>query len=616
MSHNVLRSHESLYQAISARIYGVIYMSTHIDTALSQAESLALMRIAEQCKDDLFYLCKYILGYDLMTEATHGQLAEWASSVIKPRSTRLPDESSYGREIQLSPDAHTKFDSTHKKSDTEAEAGSPMGSPTSPSPESGEIADTLHPRNFPSDQTAAGGFAVLTPGEKERSTDYQDKYDPDITNLLLLLPRGTFKSSVVTIGLSIQAQLRDPDCRILIDSETFSKAKAFLMEVKGHFESNDKLRAVYKILHGVYPDANAKNDIWSDSQINLGARKRRRKEPSISCGGVDVTKNGMHYDLIVMDDLMSDTNTMNKEQIEKVIQHYKLAISLLDPGCPLIVIGTRWHYLDVYQHILDNEAQNFNIMVRSAYNADGTLFFPERLTEQFLQNTKERQGSYIFSCQYLNEPVDDETATFKRSDILLKPWELVKDLPINWYLLVDPSFEGQYSDYWGFVIAGMDFQRQLYVRHVLRVKATYKTGIDLIFGLYHDFPIKRIAVETVATQKSLGYMLNEEQRLRGEWLPIMEFKSRSNTKEERIRGLAPYYENHRIFHVKECSQREELEYELLHFPKAKHDDVIDSLANILEIAQPASGGVSSEKKQKRRERNALLMKPRSQLTGY
>lgn len=542
-----------------------------------------------------------------MTERTHGQLCQLAASVIKPHSTRPGGIGPSAGEIDQPDRGHTKnsggsnlggeLDVQLSKSPALASMG--LYKPA--------ISDTL---NSPIVQVN------LTPGTLESSHDIADKFDPSLTNLLLLLPRGTFKSSVVTIGLTIQALLNDPDFRVLIDSETFSKAKAFLMEIKGHFESNEKLREVFKTLHGSYPDANAKNDIWSDSQLNVSARKRRRKEPSISCGGVDVTKNGMHYDLIVMDDLMSDTNTMNKEQIEKVIQHYKLAISLLDPNCPLIVIGTRWHYLDVYQHILDNESENFNIMVRSAYNADGSLFFPERLDENFLQNTKQRQGSYIFSCQYLNEPVDDETATFKRSDIILKPWDLVKDVPINWYLLVDPSFEGQYSDFWGFVVAGMDFQRQLYVRHVLRQKMTYKGGIDAIFNIFHDFPIKRIGVETVATQKSLGYMLNEEQRLRGEWLPILEFKSRSHTKEERIRGLAPYYENHRIFHVKECNQREELEYELLHFPKAKHDDVIDSLANILEMAQPAGGGVTSEKKEKRRERNAILMKPRSNLTGY
>jgi hypothetical protein len=49
---------------------------------------------------------------------------------------------------------------------------------------------------------------------------------------------------------------------------------------------------------------------------------------------------------------------------------------------------------------------------------------------------------------------------------------------MNWYLSVDPSYEGQYSDYAALVVAGMNHQRDLYVRHVLRRKMTYGDIID------------------------------------------------------------------------------------------------------------------------------------------
>lgn len=542
-------------------------MSQQVDQAIHQAKALALDHIATRAKHDLFYLCHNILGYELMTENTHGQLCHYVESIIKPHSSEALQKYALKGDINASPSTHTKN----------------LGEP---------------------DYTEVG-----------KSSEYDDKYDQRIKNYLLLLPRGTFKSSVVTIGESIQLLLNDPDARILIDSETFTKAKAFLMEIKGHLESNEKLRDIYKHLFGMYPDANQKSDVWSDSALNLAARKRRRKEPSLSCAGVDVTKNGMHYDLIIMDDLVSENNTQNKEQLEKVIMHYRLAISLLDPHCPLIVIGTRWHFLDLYQHILDNEADDFNIMVRSAYKPDGSLFFPERLDEPFLTKTRQRQGSEIFSYQYLNEPVDSENATFKASNIQLVDWNQIKDTPINWYCLVDPSFKGPYSDFAALVVAGMDYQRQLYVRYVCRQKMTYGEIIDKMFWIKHEFPIKMFGLETVATQKSIMYDLKEQERIRGDWMPLKEFSSRENTKEERIKGLAPIYENRRIFHVKECPQREELEYELLTFPRSKHDDCIDALANILEMAQPAGGNVDPEKKARKRRRLEILTKPRSEMMG-
>jgi predicted phage terminase large subunit-like protein len=321
----------------------------------------------------------------------------------------------------------------------------------------------------------------------------------------------------------------------------------------------------------------------------------------------------MHYDWIICDDLHSETNVTNKDQINKVIDHWKLAYSLLDPGRPMIIIGTRWDYNDLYQHILDNERESFNILIRRAINHDGSLFFPQRLTQSFLDDVRRKQGSRIFSAQYLNEPVDDETATFKRANIVHKKWEDVDGRPINWILSVDPSFEGEYSDYAALVVAGMDYQRDLYVRHVTRKKLTYKGIIDEIFRLYSEFHPRTVVLETLGTQKSIMYEMNNEMKRRGTWLPLQEIKQRIKSKEERIRGLAPFYEFGHIYHIKECHQLDDLEYELIHFPRGKHDDVIDALATVLEFVSPASPKQSQIKE--RDERRRAAYKPRSPITG-
>ncbi len=441
---------------------------------------------------------------------------------------------------------------------------------------------------------------------------------------LLLMPRGTFKSSVVTIGFALQFILNEPDCRILIDSETFSKSKAFLREIIGHLENNEQFREVFKAIHGMYPfETRSKAKLWTDSELILPCRKRDRKEPTISCAGIDVTKNGMHYDLIICDDLHSEQNVTNKEQIQKVKDHYRLAFSLLDPGQPMIVIGTRWDYNDLYQHIMDFEQEDFNILKKSAYNEDHSLFFPEVLSEKELDKIRRRQGSYIFSCQYLNEPVSDENAIFRRDKIVRKDWEDIKGRPMNWYLSVDPSYTdprgtGIYSDYVGMVLVGMDFMRDLYVRHITRKKMTYSETINEIFRIYTDqkfADIKnmKILLEIIGT-KSLSYELANEQRRRNTWLPIQEIKSRTESKEERIRGLAPFYEYGHIFHIKQCPHLEDLEYELLHFPRGSHDDIIDPLASVLEVASPPTNKLGAYARDDER-RKVQQYKPRSSITG-
>lgn len=448
----------------------------------------------------------------------------------------------------------------------------------------------------------------------------QDQFNNGNTNLLLLMPRGTFKSSVVTVAYSLQVILHDPNIRLLIDSETFSKSKAFLAEIKGHLEGNEEYREIFKAIHGMYPNEGRKADLlWTDSQLNLACRNRPRKEPTFSCAGIDVTKNGMHYDLIIFDDLHSENNVTNKDQIDKVKDHWRLSYSLLDPGKPMIVIGTRWHFDDLYQLILDDHRSEFNILIRRAIIEDKgkppRAFFPQRLPLEELEKIKQKQGTAHFSKQYMNEPVDDESATFKRRDMQRVDWELVKDRPVNWVLSIDPSYMGQYSDYAALVVAGMDYNKDLYVRHITRAKMTYKDIIDKTFEIYLKYRPQRILIETIGAQKSIMFEMNNEMRRRGTWLPITEIKTQPKSKEERIRGLAPFYEFHHIFHIKGCPQLDELEYELLRFPAGKHDDVIDALASILGyVSAPNRKGKGEE--ERHRKHGMSLYKPKNPITGY
>jgi predicted phage terminase large subunit-like protein len=483
------------------------------------------------------------------------------------------------------------------------------------------------------------GYAKMEPHVHQELCDYTTSilpaaskvpespdFDPTKNLLLLLMPRGTFKSSVVTIGFTLQFILNEPNARILIDSETFGKSKAFLREIIDHLMNNDKYREIFKAIHGTYPyTKKSEMKLWTDSEVILPCRNVPKKEPTISCAGIDVTKNGMHYDLIICDDLHSEKNVTNAEQIQQVVDHYKLAFSLLDPGKPMIVIGTRWHMLDLYQHIIDYEMEDFNVLKKSAYNLDGSLFFPEVLSTKELDKIKRRQGTGIFSKQYLNEPVSDENAVFRREYFQYKSWEEVKGRPMNWYLSGDPSYfdprgTSNYGDYATLVLVGMDYMRNLYIRHFIRKKMTYGEFINQVFDVYTSKqfeairPKMKIVIEVIGT-KSLSYELHNEQRRRETWLPLTEIKSRATGKEERIRGLAPFYEAGNIYHIKECPQLEELEREMLEFPVGRNDDGIDALATVLEIASPPTNKNPHTDDDRRPRKRLMQYKPRSAITG-
>lgn len=547
--------------------------------------------IAERAKVDLFYFCKYVLGYgDVMDARVHGPLCRSLRTLL----------------FYQNPEDALKYEFP---SDYGIE----------------EVPGIPLEEQMPSEEAKAAFWEWEEQFEPRVSAgaSVADKLDITLTNLLALLPRGTLKSSVITIGFSMQWLLNFPEDRVLIDSEVFEKSKGFLAEIKGHYQDSKGLRDVYFTVYGKYPDEKKTQynpegtEVWSTEKIVLTCRGRQRKEPSIDCSGIGVSKNGMHYDLILMDDLHSEQNTKNTEQIETVKDHYKLMYSLLEPGHPAVVVGTRWNYNDLYQMIIDEEKEDFNFITRSAESADGALFYEKRLSAKQLKVFRRRQGAYLYSCQYLNNPVDDETATFKQSMMKHITMESLKDTKINWYGLVDPSWKGDYSDYAVIMIGGMDSKGQIYCRYMYRQKLTYAEIVKKMFEINAMYQPKQWLLETTATQKSIQYFLEQEQKVQSTMLRVREIRGQRAQKEERIMALAPYYELGRAFHLRDCPQIEILESELINFPRSKYDDASDCWAGILEIAQRPTGAVlSKEKSDKRKEYFKMLNKPKSPMIGY
>jgi predicted phage terminase large subunit-like protein len=529
---------------------------------LQETDAAAKLALAQAARNDLYFMAKHIMGYDLMTPHTHGNLC----AIIE--STFLNPSDCMSR---ITPRPKVTFE---------------------------------------------GGRDIDVFNRELDINQLQKKFR------LILMPRGSFKSTIATITYPLMLLLHNPNLRILIDSETFEKSRAFLSEMRGHMMDNEKYRDLYHTLHGVYPDDNRRDDKWSDTEFNIAGKHKKTKEPTVSCAGVGVTKVGMHYDVIISDDLQSEKNVTTKDAIRGVVDHYKLNLSLLEPDGFMIMIGTRWDYNDVYQYIIDNEADRFCIFAEQAERPDGSLLFPERLTREFLDSQKRSQGSNIYSMQYQNLPIDDETATFKFSQMRRVSWNDVKDRPINWFLSVDPAIsQTNDADFTAMVVAGFDYQKNIYVRHIDVGKYLPSEIVDHVFYLYERFKPSAIGLETVAFQKSLQYAINDRMRERGWWLPLKEIKRKNQqSKEDRIRGLQPYYEYGRVFHINDSPAIDDLEYQLIHFPKAKNDDIIDALADILEIGFPPMKkqreGVHDESDSAKRRRLDKLTKPRSWVTRY
>lgn len=170
--------------------------------------------------------------------------------------------------------------------------------------------------------------------------------EADTTRKLLILPRGSFKSSIAVVGYAIWCLLRDPNERIIIDSEIFQNSKNFLREIRAHLE-NPKVTNLF----GTFRT----EDNWAQGSLTIAQRTKSYKESSIICGGLGTIKVGAHYSKYIMDDMNSNKNSETAEGLEKVIRHYQYAQSILDPGGTMVVIGTRYASRDLVGYIMNEE---------------------------------------------------------------------------------------------------------------------------------------------------------------------------------------------------------------------------------------------------------------------
>ncbi len=269
----------------------------------------------------------------------------------------------------------------------------------------------------------------------------------------------------------------------------------------------------------------------------------------------------------------------------------------------LVVHNTRWHFGDLYGRLLaENDSGLFQTFIEKA-EENGKLFFDNigecSLTHERLALLKKQQGSYVFSCLYNNSPVDDETATFKTGDFSFFNAR-GEDLYIT--ATIDPAGEGE--DMTAITVVGTDHKMNMYLLDLVNEKLSPSEMIGKVINLHHKYKFKQFGIETNFFRGMLKMELEkrvmEEHRENPSAFPLfgtVEFKPsarKGENKHSRIRGLQPHHERGAIKFPGTkiellTGAYSELAYQMIQFPNAAHDDILDSLAYHLPLIR--AGGV-------------------------
>lgn len=399
------------------------------------------------------------------------------------------------------------------------------------------------------------------------------------------------------------------DIRILLISETIKNAIKLGVRVSNQYENNGTFREIFsELLPGT-------SETWTNDSLHQRRTPKGRAhgEGTFDFIGVGAALQSRHYDLIIQDDLVGKEALNSEIVMHGTIEYHQLLVGATDsdPNNPArdfdeIIVGNRWSHKDLNSYVRENEPY-FNFTTHSALGGCcslhpiGAPIFPESFSLGKLLRWKRRLGSYFFSCQFLNFPIDPSKAKFKMGDFRYFHYEQIsgaisnpkglqpgqtpnqkrtvirhhvaegdveKDVfprHLERFIIVDPNHAGQHAKgkvgtegrcrHAAIVSGVLRDPRRIYLLDMWAKDCSIDVFIEQLFKMTLRWKLNKIYVEAVGAQKyllyHLRYFIDQNKRSLPEiaHIQIEELKTpqTANAKTERIDAVVPLVERHEVY---------------------------------------------------------------------
>ncbi len=437
---------------------------------------------------------------------------------------------------------------------------------------------------------------------------------------LILAPRSWYKTSINVIAHSMQWILNFPDITILIVHASQEVAEEVLGNIKTKFQSNNVMR--YYFPEFCPPEG---KDWGTQGKFNTPARKNFTTASTMSVSGIETIRTGMHYHLMKFTDIVDDKNAATKELCSKIIGRYGMARNLLiSPKYWIDIEGTRYNYSDLYGRMVDEwidhenkkEAETNDLLcfTMGCYKKDLSStgkakeeFTPDELELPYLLDAQGKRisrfpeewptsllekirldpitGEEMFASQQLNNPVETDSVIFSLKDLKWKAAADIEKIPRMYYITtVDFAHSrGRRSDNSVITTTMVDRVNRRYVVDIQMGKWSAEESIDRLFFAQMKYKPIKIKVEKSAYWSGLQPSILRKSQMSGVY-PNWDEIQRPTTisKADRIEAaIQPwnragllYFNSDLPIYVKE-----QLTHEWTRFPKYKHDDIMDTIAD-------------------------------------
>lgn len=409
-------------------------------------------------------------------------------------------------------------------------------------------------------------------------------------------PRGHAKSTAITHTFVLACMLWKERDFCLIISDTEGQAIQFLGDIKRELQENDDLIKTFGIKKFV-------RDTASDIIVEFADGEQFR----IIAKGSEQKVRGLKWrnkrpNLIIGDDLENDEIVMNDERRLKFRQWlFNALIPAGSDDCLIRIVGTILHMDSALERLMpplndkstvDNGIAQWSTDVRNwlavryrAHNEDFSKIlwkekFPKERLLAIRQDYIEQGFPEGYSQEYLNYPIDEENAYYKKED----------------FLPLSQEYENQYGDYYiggdlaisekdqraytVFVVCKLLANGVMQVVDVVRFRGDSRTIIDTIFSLQQNYDPEWFAIEQENIAKSIGPFLREQMLETGQYISLVPDLIPSQDKIKRGRSMQARVRVHSVEFDTEAPWFPEFQTELMQFPRGKYKDQADAFHNI------------------------------------
>lgn len=415
-------------------------------------------------------------------------------------------------------------------------------------------------------------------GQLQYLNDFVEKRKPKPYDLIINIPPGSTKSTIVTQMYNAWVWTRDPKQRILSSSYAHALSLSHSIKTRDIIGSD-----LYRLL---FPEIELKSDQQGKSDYRNTSGGQRF---TTSTGG---TVTGMHGHQIIVDDPINPNQSASETERKSANSFVTSTLSTrkIDKAItPMIVIMQRLHEEDPTGVMLsknNKKIKHINLPAEDKGNVkpdflrkfyvDG-LLDPIRLNRNMLIEAKEDLQSYGYAGQYDQNPAPQEGGLLKKEWFEIVDWKH-EYLHLPWNFIADTAYTKDESNDPSGYIAYAQYQNDFIIRAAQEDYLEFPELCKELTNFCNMNGYTRrsiLKIEPKASGKSLTQSLRKQTSLN-----VKEAIPPSKDKIARVNDASPTCEALRVKLIRGPWNKPFIE-QVCTFPNAAHDEFVDCLTMMI-----------------------------------